>query len=398
MSAAPLQTHKVSTTFSKPNFTIPQTFTTASSNNYTEIKLTTRATSPILLDSNKRIISSCNYSSLCSISATSFSISLKSVDSQRKSLWSTSHSSTQTEDFVRPSNLTNIGANSSTRQIKCISFVQPKSLIKFDEQPSVTSQTTAITPLTPLTIKHVELKNPSPPPPPLPLSLASQPTSPFVLNSIQKQDHDSVVKTKPYQLVSFNLDTSAKAVCTAASKFYATTSTNTEVENRSTTITKVDKCTNTESDEYAASERAIYASTRNIQVQTQSTAESAIHELDNAKREKMENIDEKHEKKGNLQVAFKRRNRACKVDLEYILKCYLMNDFRKNDLNELREKLLNLMVLVNSTCYSLQNDNRRLHSYDNGLIKCINRNMLNYNLEDNKVNLLFILIFYTFIS
>lgn len=384
----PIQTHKLSPTFNKPSFCIPTT--TPSNINYNEVKLTTRATSPILLDSNRRIInSSCSYSSISAISSISFSVSLKSSDETHKS---TSHNATQTdeeqisainrsktENLITPS-LTLIPNSSSTRQIKCVSFIQPKSLVKFEEQPSVvnaTQQTTI------QVSKPIELKTPSPPP-----SLPQPPT----LKSIQKSDHDQVVKAKPYQLMSFNIENpttspaklstpqvvfSSAANNTISSKVYTTSSTNTETVERYVNSNRVDKYTNTETDEFDDS-KVLYASAKkNIEVQTQT--QNLVY-----------NGKTSNDKKINDLELVVRKSQPCKVNLEYLLKCYLMNDFRKNDLNRFKEKLFHLMVLIDTANPSLQIDNRRFTSFNNGLIKCLNRNMIKQLGLDDPVSFVFL--------
>lgn len=164
---------------------------------------------------------------------------------------------------------------------------------------------------------------------------------------------------------------------------------------------RVDKYTNTDADDFAESSRIIYASrTKNIEVQTQPNSVDEIVSPAQQKRQKSEDL--------SLQVATRGGNggsnssssgsqKACKIDLEYLLKCYLMKEFRKNDVSKLREKLFNLMVFVDSANpSSLHVDNRRFTNFSNGcLIKCLNRNML-LSLNDDKVSSSFLILIFFF--
>lgn len=146
--------------------------------------------------------------------------------------------------------------------------------------------------------------------------------------------------------------------------------------SRLTSISRVDKYTNTDLNDLSDDSRIIYPSCmKNTEVQTM-------------------NEDRNQVKKSNarLELVAKKSTSKCKFDLEYLLKCYLMNEFRKNDLSQLREKLFQLMVLVDSSNPSLQADNRRfLTNLNNGcLIKSLNRNMLTNRFDDKEVSLVWL--------
>lgn len=243
----PLTIRKLSPlTFAKPNFVMPPSITSSTSTggplgaslpSYYEVKLTTRATSPIILDpSRQRLIATpLSYSSLSSISATSFSVSLKNcTDSQRLMSPSLVHTSMQTDETnnndssataYSTSTTLNLSASTTTRQIKSISFIQPKTLIKLDEQQQSTGGSN---------FSMINGKTPSPPPPHSSSSsiLATTPntstTTGFTLKpvqaAVQKHDHDTVVKTKPYQLMSFNLLDTTNATRVPANNPSPTTS------------------------------------------------------------------------------------------------------------------------------------------------------------------------------
>ena len=203
-----LQPNKASPTFIKPSFSFQPT------PHFLELKLITRATSPICIDSStgRLVNSSCSSYSTASISANSFNVVLKSPNSLPKS--SVSHSSTQTDD-------------------ECQQIIK-KSLA------SLRSTEFQRTPVSP---------------------------SPLIsIRSIQKSgggggiDQDHLVKTKPTQLMSFNLEATPppppppplppqpQTTSTSSSKIYATTSTNTETsDNETSPVTnRVDKYTNTD--------------------------------------------------------------------------------------------------------------------------------------------------------
>lgn len=148
--------------------------------------------------------------------------------------------------------------------------------------------------------------------------------------------------------------------------------------SRSTSISRVDKYTNTDLNDLSDDSRIIYPSCmKNTEVQTMNEDRNQVKKSNPARLEL---------------VSKKKSTNNCKFDLEYLLKCYLMNEFRKNDLSQLREKLFHLMILVDSSNPSLQADNRRfLTNLNNGcLIKSLNRNMLTNRFDDKEVSLVWL--------
>jgi hypothetical protein len=341
-------TSKVSPTFTKPSFSFQPT-------PFTELKLTSRATSPICIDSNGRLINSCSYSSISVISASSFNVVLKCSNASSKS--STLHNWSQTEEeFLSKPIVVN-----EQRQIKSISFIQPTSLVKLDDQ-SVKAAPLA-------SLKSTEFRTPAP--------------TMLSIRPIQKSDQDHLVKTKPYQLMSFNLESTppvskvANALSTISSKAYATTSTNTETngEKITTIVTnRVDKYTNTDDFFLVESEVSGATNKKNSETQTQNNM------LVDDQLAKSDGVRKQH----GLELLSTTKSKRSKIDLENLLKFYLWNDFQKDDLTYLKGRLFELMAFLDTNS-SLQIDNRRLTRLDNSLIKCLNRNMLIQNTNDYKV-------------